>query len=314
MSSPFRYDVLHYYFGQSFMYWNVDRRKNRIIDRLSRYWLMFDVFLAKKLGRKIFMTLQGCDARLAYDGNLRNQWTMCESGRCPVYQTCIDKLDDDRRWLTTKILPICDRVFFLNPELGHVVPNGTFLPYSNVDIAGIEPVYPTGSGRPRIVHAPTNSEIKGTPLILNAVAKLKERYDFDFVLVQGATHQEAMEIYKSADIAIDQVLAGWYGGFAVEMMAMGKPVACYIRDLDMQFVPEALFEDLPVLRIHPDRLADDLEAILLASSTWSRIGERSRAFVEKWHDPEAIAEKMLSAYVDSHSTFKMSPKQAPTTI
>ena len=40
---------------------------------------------------------------------------------------------------------------------------------------------------------------------------------------------KALKIYEEADIVIDQVLIGWYGGFGVEVMKMGKPLAVYIR-------------------------------------------------------------------------------------
>ena len=303
--SPFRYNTLHYYFGQSFLYWNADHQMNGVTGKISNSMFMADLFLAKKLGRKVFMTLQGCDARLAGEGSRRNEWTMCAEGRCSAYKRCIDRWDAERRWLIANVLPFCDRVFYLNPELGHIIPSGTFLPYANVDIDQIKPSYSSGHRRLRIVHAPTDVGIKGTPIILNAIENLRGRYEFDFVLVKDLSHERALELYRSADLAIDQVLSGWYGGFAVEMMAMGKPVACYLRDLDMPFVPSALLADLPILRLHPDRLVDDLGSILAASSTWDSIGQRSRSFVERWHNPNTIAQRMLAAYLDPQSTFEL---------
>jgi hypothetical protein len=202
------------------------------------YFSTIDLRLAKLLGRKRFMTLQGCDARLAGEGNLRNEWTMCATGRCSLYQTCIDALDARRRYMIGEVLPFFDRVFYLNPELGHVVPEAQFLPYASVEIEKFDVKLPAAEGRPRIVHAPSDGSIKGTQMILDALEQLRTRYDFDLILVEKKTHEEALALYRSADIAIDQILAGWYGGFAVEMMAMGKPVACYIREQDMKFVPK----------------------------------------------------------------------------
>ena len=51
MLAPARYNILHYYFGQSFLYWNADHRKKTRFNKL----LYADFFLAKKMGRKIFM-------------------------------------------------------------------------------------------------------------------------------------------------------------------------------------------------------------------------------------------------------------------
>ena len=119
-----------------------------------------------------------------------------------------------------------------------------------------------------------------------------------------------LALYRSADIAIDQVLAGWYGGFAVEMMAMGKPVACYIREQDMKFVPSAMRDDMPILQIDPGRLVDDLAAILDRRAEWQNVGKRSRRYVERWHNPDRIAQAMLDAYRSPNSTFVLAPAVA----
>lgn len=266
-----------------------------------------DLRLARRFGKKCFMTLQGCDVRLAGEGNRRNEWTMCVAGRCSAYQTCIDVLDERRRDLINHILPLFDRVFYLNPELGHVVPNGQFLPYANVEIEKFTTAFPSTEGRPRIVHAPSDGSIKGTSLILAALEQLKTRYDFELILVEKKTHEEALALYRSADLAIDQIFAGWYGGFAVEMMAMGKPVACYIRDQDMKFVPDAMKGEMPILRLEPGRLADDLAAIFERRAEWRSAGEKSRRYVERWHNPDHIAQAMLKAYSCPDSTFVLAP-------
>ena len=60
--SPFKYDVLHYYFGQSFLYRNASSLG--LAGRLPLGPGFEDLRIAKRLGRKIFMTLQGCDCVL----------------------------------------------------------------------------------------------------------------------------------------------------------------------------------------------------------------------------------------------------------
>ena len=296
LTAPFRYDVIHYYFGRSFMLWDdfgrvLGRSPNE--DRVA----LRDVHLARRLGRRLIMTLQGCDARIAGRSNAMNAHTPCSEGRCRYYGNCIKQLDSSRLAMIETLLPLMDRVFYLNPELGHFIPNGQFLPYGNVDVMASPVLPPRTSGRPRIVHAPSDGSTKGTPTILAALDVLKERFDFELILVEGKPHGEAMEIYKSADIAIDQILYGWYGGFAVEMMAMGKPVMCHIRDSDMKFVPKRMLADLPIVNIHPDRLADDIALALQARESWQDWSRRSVEFVRRWHDPTVIASFLLEAYV-----------------
>ena len=297
LTAPFRYDVIHYYFGRSFMLWDdfgrvLGRSPNE--DRVA----LRDVHLARRLGRRLVMTLQGCDARQADVSNRTNAVTMCREGACPAYSVCISSLDANRRAMIDKLLPLMDRVFYLNPEIGHVVPKGEFLPYANVDVMGSAVTLPSPGRRLRILHAPSNSGIKGTPIILAALERLKSRFDFELVLVENLPHAEAMKLYRSADLAIDQILAGWYGGFAVELMAMGKPVAAYIREEDRCFIPEAMWSDMPILRIDQRTIDDDLARILAAPSMLIAAGERARAYAERWHDPLKVVRALEPIYMD----------------
>jgi hypothetical protein len=301
--APFRYSVLHYYFGRSMLAWDD--------YGADAGWPFLDLRLAKRLGRKVFFTLQGCDARIAGDSNARNAVTMCKPDGCSAYAVCRAELDDRRQRLIKEILPLADRVFYLNPELGHYVPAGQFLPYANVDIEATRPEPGLTHNRPRILHAPSDASVKGTALIEAALAELSRDFDFEYVALRNCPHDEAMRLYHDSDLAIDQVLAGWYGGFAVELMAMAKPVACYLRDEDLGFIPKPMRDELPILRIDPRTLADDLAAILRRRQEWQELGAKSRAFALRWHNPARIAVAMVRAYRDRDSRFVLSPVEEP---
>ncbi len=288
VASPFRYDVLHYYFGLSFLCWNDYGGRNPL-------WFA-DLKLAKRLGRKVFMTLQGCDARISSHSADRNAVTPCALGECDSAPACRAQIDMQRRYLIDKILPLVDRVFVLNPELAHYVPGAVFMPYASVDIEAFEPVWPKTTGPAVIVHAPSDPSIKGSRYIVDAVERLKQRFPIDFIQVKGLPHAEAMQIYRKADLVIDQVLTGWYGGFAVEAMAMGKPVACYLRRDDFKFVPPRMATELPFLHLALATLEDDLAAILVQRERLPEWGRQSRAFVMRWHHPRRIARAMVDAY------------------
>lgn len=294
---PLNYDVVHYYFGRSFMLWDDWGRvlgRSAAEDRKA----LLDVRLARAFGRKTFMTLQGCDARQADRSNRINAVTMCREGACPAFGACTSGIDDSRRAMIERLLPLMDHVFYLNPELGHFVEKGDFLPYCNVEIWDQTVALPVAGRPPRVVHAPSNGGIKGTNLLLPVLERLRQRFDFELILIENKPHAEAMELYRSADLAIDQLLAGWYGGFAVELMAMGKPVAAYIREEDRSFVPAQMWEEMPILRIDERTLEDDLARIFSAPDALVEAGRRSRAYVERWHDPVKTAKAMARVYRD----------------
>jgi hypothetical protein len=297
LSAPLRYDVLHYYFGRSLLCWDDYGPPNRL-------WYA-DLKLARRCHRKIFMTLQGCDARLAYRSNDANTYTPCRDGHCPNFPGCMQGLDAQRMQLVETILPLCDRVLYLNPELGFYVPEGVFLPYTSVDVENIHPVPPKAEGRVKILHAPTDAGVKGTQYILDAVEMLRLDYDIEFVLIQNMVHEEALKTYREADIIVDQLLAGWYGALAVEGMALGKVVVCYIRDEDLRFIPLPMKEELPLFNACPDDLAQRLAEAIDRRREWPEWSERAVNFVRKWHNPRLIARAMIEAYRDPGSGFDL---------
>jgi len=301
IGAPLRYDVLHYYFGRSLLNW----------DDWAHGWKrpFLDLRVGRVLRRKVFMTLQGCDIRLAAESNRRNEHTPCRDGGCNFFANCVANLDTQRAALVRDVLPLCDKVFYLNPELGDYAGAADFAPYASVDIHKLDFLPPTHTGRPRIVHAPSDSALKGTSIIVEALESLRPLFDFELILVQNKPYAEALQLYRSADIAIDQVMAGWYGGFAVEMMAMGKPTLCYLRESDFGNAPARMIDELPIRHLAPARVADGIAEVLERRAEWPRWARDSRAFVERWHDPRKLAAAMARQYENPVEPFHRSLEQ-----
>ena len=94
---------------------------------------------------------------------------------------------------------------------------------------------------------------------------------------------------------MDQLIVGWYGGLAVEAMALGKPVIAYIRQEDLHFIPHQMKKDLPIIQAEPDTIYAVLEKVLnMPRTEILNIAHKSRAYVERWHDPLAIARRIRS--------------------
>jgi glycosyltransferase involved in cell wall biosynthesis len=261
---------------------------------------MNDVALLKRAGKVVFVTYQGTDAR---------QVDYCKANFAIHNFTDIDQeslgpeafldraaLDDWKRWRISYFDKYADRIFALNPDLLHVLPpRAQFLPYASVDPREWMPCENiTSDGPLRIIHAPSGRISKGTKYLLEAVKTLQdEGLDFEFHLIENIPHHEVKNIYRSADLVVDQLLIGWYGALAVELMALGKPVIAYIRDEDLRFIPPAMKEELPLVNANPHTIYDVLKRCLsMERSDLRAIGARSRAFVERWHDPLKIAAQL----------------------
>jgi glycosyltransferase involved in cell wall biosynthesis len=171
------------------------------------------------------------------------------------------------------------------------VPGAEFVP-PGIDVASIEPTPPSDNARPVILHAPSSRRRKGTDDVIAACAGL----DADLVLVEGLPHTEAFERYREADLVVDQLNAGWYGLFAIECMALGKPVVSFLHDDAVHRSEDALGTRVPIVRATKDDLRARLEPLLASAAERRRIGLESRAYVERVHDLERVADRLLALY------------------
>ena len=207
-----------------------------------------------------------------------------------------DRSDDLKRKQIELLDRYCSRIYALNPDLLHVLPSrAEFLPYSHISLDKWTPHYTQMEARPlRVGHAPTHRGVKGTAHVLEAADELRRRgHEFELVLIEGLSNMDAKALYEQVDVLVDQLFAGWYGGLAVELMALGKPVVAYIRDGDLDRIPEGMRAELPIVRAEPSSIVDVLESLITRPrSDLVALGKRSRAYVERWHDPTVIAQRI----------------------
>jgi glycosyltransferase involved in cell wall biosynthesis len=253
----------------------------------------FDLPLLARAGKKIFVTYQGDDAR-------QGDW--CRE-HFPVHfvhevdaSYYTPESDARKRRAIAKMASYAAGIYALNPDLLHVLPKGaSFLPYANIDPAEWKPARKAAGEALRIVHAPSHRAVKGTRYLVEAVERLRrEGRKLELVLVENLRREEARAIYEQADLVVDQLLAGWYGGLAVEAMALAKPVVSYIREEDLGFIPKAMRDEMPVIRAQPGTIYDTLKTLDPASLP--QLGRRGRAYVERWHDPRKLAARTLEDY------------------
>lgn len=154
------------------------------------------------------------------------------------------------------------------------------------------PEQPVINEKFKIVHAPTNAESKGTKYILAAIENLSEKYDFDFELIQGLPHEEAKKKYAAADLVIDAIHCGCYGLLAIECMALGKPVICWISD----FMKDKYPEGLPIISANPDTIEEQIEWALTNREALPELGERGRSYCEKHLDMNKVVHQFVELY------------------
>ncbi len=308
-----RYNIVHYNYGMT-LFENPRNSKlsNHLlklpfsllkITLLNSYLIMmakFEFLILKFFGLKIFVHFQGDDARLGYGSKYDFEPSLQKALKGSGYYSFHDDCFKKRKF--KKFNHFSNGIYCLNPDLKWFLPKrAKFIPYCQVPISDIVPCFPDANGKNglKVGHAPSHRGVKGTDIILRSLENLQKRgYIIDIVLIENVSNQQAMELYKGLDLVVDQLFAGWYGGLAVECMALGKPVVSYIREQDLQFIPKEMAAELPVISANPEDVEKKLEMILLMDRLELRdLGIRSRKYVEKWHDPEKIAKQILDDYL-----------------
>lgn len=257
--------------------------------------------LAKMLRRRLFVTFQGDDARQGDVSRHLFRESIAHHVGDNYYSTAGDKF---KRRRIRRFKHFGVKMFALNPDLLHVLPDDAeFLPYTNADLNGPIDIRDRtqlieSRTRPVIVHAPSDRMAKGTDVIESLMVELQaEGFKFEFRLIENTPNSVARRIVETADLLIDQLYAGWYGGIAIEAMNAGVPVLCYLREDDLEFIPSDMSRNLPVINVTTETLKSGMIEFLVSTRKERRLlSEKCRAYVETWHSSGRVAGGLLATY------------------
>jgi glycosyltransferase involved in cell wall biosynthesis len=259
-------DILHLHFGTS------------LLPHL------IDVPILARLGTRIVFHFHGCEVRPRARMLAEHPISACSE--CPVY--CVPARQD-------RLLALARHhgalLLVSTPDLLEAVPEAVHLPVA-IDLEAWEVRRRAARPAPGFVvlHAPSDPAIKGTRHVeaaVNALAAHHPEVRLELIVREPAARAHAR--YGTATVAVDQVHLGWYGLFAVEAMALGLPVLCYIR-------PSLDRPALPVLRTDRERLAADLATLYREPERRRALGAAGRAYVEAEHALPVLSERLLALY------------------
>ena len=178
------------------------------------------------------------------------------------------------------------------PDLLEFVPDAEWLP-NPVDVQDLKYSEPDISGPLKILHAPTDRQVKNTEAVEIAISGLKsEGLDIKFTIVEDKKHSELIDIISENDLVIDWLNPdyGIYGVFSIESMALGRTVICSLND--------SLYDkyDVPIISIPPTDLADKIKELYNNRSLLVVQGKSSHDFVQSHHNSIESAKKVIERY------------------
>jgi len=276
----------------------------RKMIRLYALGLLRSEIALHRLGAKkkaFFLTFQGSDARETQCFVEKHQ----QSGLAEEVIGRSGKTNNSIRRKKTLLAGVADKIYSLNPDLLEVLPKGSeFLPYATE--AGLNPqILPFNQGSEFVVgHAPTHRMVKGTDAIIRAVQNLRSKgFKVRLELIEGLSREDAQKKYQEIDLFVDQLVIGWYGVVSLEVMALGKPIICFIKGRGLRFVPPRMLADLPIINADESSLEEKLMGVMqMSSEERVSLAERGLAYLKNWHDPRKIAQRVVGDYRKSLSS------------
>ena len=269
------YDIFHFFWGRSLLGFDIAPHP--------------DLPALKRMGKKILVHFRGTDV-------LNPDLLTCTETSAEV--TATTKPDMSRPYQQRSLRSwrkYADRLLVSWPGLLDVVPEAVLVPPA-IDVDYWRPGEQNATGRSalRVLHAPTARWKKGTEHVLRAIEGLRSSgVPVELELVEGVPARKVKERYERCDVAIDQLAYGWHGTFSVEMMALGKPVICYIDRRFLRHRP-----DLPIVSAGPGSLQRCLMDLIGSPARRRELGEAGRAYACKYHDVKVVVDKCLGIYRD----------------
>lgn len=279
----FHYDVFHFFWGVSlFGIWKFH---------------LIDLPILKFFNKKIIVHFRGLDIiDIKYFDYLRDKERGLSVSRPPINRPGQQKMI--KKWIK-----YADHILISEPDLYEVVPNAILSPQvvdvnywvSQNDNIKQHDVF-------KIVHAPSSRRKKGTDFIEKSIKVLNdEGYKVELILAEDMPFNKIKDIYQVADIGIDQVLYGWHGKVSVELMSMGKPVLCYIREDYLKYR-----KDLPIINCNVNNLTNIIRDCIKKKYDLTKIGIKGREYALKYHSLENITNDLCDIYGFKYNTLAKS--------
>ncbi len=160
-------------------------------------------------------------------------------------------------------------------------------------------VTPLTRARPKVVHAPTNPNLKGTGDIAPIARRLHDEGLIEYIELTGIPNDEMPAVFRDADIVLDQFRTGDYGVGACETMAAGRIVLAHISDQVREEVARAAGMDLPVPEATIDTLDAVLRDILARREHYREIAAAGPEYVRRLHNGDFSREVLLRHFIEA---------------
>lgn len=145
---------------------------------------------------------------------------------------------------------------------------------------------------PTVAYVPSNSPMKGDTSIDAQLRSLEAEGLIRYRRLENIPAREMPEIYRSADIVLDQFRLGDYGVAACEALAAGRVVIGHVSDRNRARVEQATGRELPIVESRFADVAATVRQVLSDREAYAEHAARGPLFAREVHDGAASAAAM----------------------
>lgn len=170
------------------------------------------------------------------------------------------------------------------------------------------PSPPLAADVPVVAYVPSNSPMKGDESVDVQLAALDNEGLIRYRRLERVPSAEMPDVYRSADIVLDQFRLGDYGVAACEAMAAGRIVIGHVHDDVRRRVRDITGRELPIVEARFDGVGAKIREVLADPAPWVAQAAAGVSFVDAVHDGRASAAQ-LSDFLGARVAAKSTPQE-----
>ena len=145
---------------------------------------------------------------------------------------------------------------------------------------------------PIVAYVPSNSPMKGDSSIDEQLSLLETNRIIKYRRLEGVPSNEMPEIYRSADIVLDQFRLGDYGVAACEALAAGRVVVGHVSRKNRERVSDLTGRELPIVESRFADIGATIRQILDERDVYAELAAEGPDFTRAVHGGAASAAAM----------------------
>lgn len=153
--------------------------------------------------------------------------------------------------------------------------------------------------RLRVVHAPTNPNLKGTPDIAPIARRLHDEGLIEYIELKGIPNDQMPQVFADADIVLDQFRTADYGVGACETMAAGRIVLAHVSEQVRAEVQRHAGMPLPIVQTTITTVEEKLRDIVERRDHYRDIAAAGPEFVRRLHDGDFSRRVLMTHFLEA---------------